>query len=70
MPIKIKVECDPDEYPAYEIRALFCDEAARKPTANRNPLTETPFNELLKKISQTAFDEGRRFEQTHPELKS
>jgi hypothetical protein len=47
---------------ATEIRTLFCRESADMNPPDRNPLVETRFNELLDRIAQEAFNEGRLFE--------
>lgn len=62
MSIKIEVTYTPDEPLAGSIRTLFCRESKGK----GNPLLETGFNELLQRIAQAAFDEGRRFERGQP----
>jgi hypothetical protein len=69
MPVSINVKCDPDQTAASELRNLICRESAYVPTEKpRNPLMETNFNELLERVVQYAFDEGRRFEKKHPNL--
>lgn len=69
MPTKIEIkhtaECDGS---ALKIRVLFCDEAAKPPTPNRNPLIDTEFNKLLDEIVQEAFDEGREFQRKNSKL--
>lgn len=69
MPIQINVKCSPASVYADEIRGLLCRESATPNPSGRNPLTETNFNELLELITQTAFDEGRRFAVNYPNIK-
>jgi hypothetical protein len=59
--IKETVEYSPDGDYAMEIRTLFCRVAAAKASAE-NPLIETNFNDLLDKVAQEAFDDGRAYE--------
>ena len=48
------------------IRTLFCRESSATNPPERNPLIETKFNDLLEKIAQEAFDEGRAYERKRP----
>lgn len=66
MSYQVEVKCKPDQSLAYDIRVLFCQQAEAKPDGS-NPLISTQFNELLDKIVQTAFDEGRQFQRAFPE---
>ena len=68
MPIDINVKCKPEESLGGRIRVLLCQESSLQGLPDRNPLTETNFNALLDGIAQAAFDEGRRFENKHPNL--
>lgn len=63
MPTRIEIKHLPDEEHAIAIRTLFCRECG-KTTGEKNPLID----ELLNKISQAAFDEGRLFERKHGPL--
>lgn len=57
------VKYSPDNDVATEIRILFCKVASSRaypPTIN--PLIETNFDDLLQKVAQAAFDEGRAYE--------
>lgn len=56
------VQYSPDSDDGTRIRVLFCRESAAKNSSDRNPLIETDFNDLLQKLTQTAFDEGRVYE--------
>ncbi|WP_321276944.1 hypothetical protein [Thiomicrorhabdus indica] len=67
MPVVINVKCYPDSKTAAEIRTLFCTTYSEKP-ADKNPLAETNFNDLLAQIAQKAFDEGRRFQLEHKDI--
>ena len=65
MATHVIVSCDPDLHLATQIRTLFCRQFHIE---TPNPLTETNFNDLLQKIAQKAFDEGRRFQKEHGDL--
>lgn len=61
--IKEIVEYSPDGDAAGEIRTLFCKVASSKDYPPEiNPLIETNFNVLLRKVAQEAFDDGRAYE--------
>lgn len=60
--IKEIVEYSPDSEEVMEIRVLFCKVALEAYPPTKNPLVETIFNDLLQKIAQKAFDEGRAYE--------
>ena len=60
--IKETVEYSPDSDDSMRIRVLYCRESSATNLPERNPLIETDFNDLLQKITQTAFDEGRAYE--------
>jgi hypothetical protein len=49
-----------------KLRILFCRESAATNPPERNPLIETSFNDLLQKLAQKAFDEGRAYERKRP----
>lgn len=68
MTVKITVTFEDSSYDA-ELRTLLCDVARRKPDGPFNPLANTPFNNLLKKSQQQAFEAGRDFAEEHPKLK-
>ena len=51
---------------AMRVRMLFCRESSATNPPERNPLIETKFNDLLEKIAQEAFDEGRAYERKRP----
>ena len=59
--IKEIIEYSPDGDAAMEIRTLFCRVAAAK-ASDENPLVGTNFNDLLQKVAQEAFDDGRAYE--------
>lgn len=61
--IVVKYKHPSDDPDAFELRTLFCKEDK----TGRNPLIETPFNALLEKICQTAFDEGREYQRKQKE---
>lgn len=65
--INIIVKYTPDGNEANELRALLCMVARKPPTIGGSPLTETNFNELLDQVAQQAFDDGRRFNESHPD---
>lgn len=67
MTIKITVTFEDSSYDG-ELRTLLCDVARRK-SDGTNPLANTPFNNLLKKSQQQAFEAGRDFAEEHPKLK-
>lgn len=64
--IKEIVEYSPYGDVAQEIRTLFCKIALADYHSEKNPLIETNFNDLLQKVAQEAFDEGRVYERQHP----
>ena len=66
MAVKIEVKCDPDDALAMEIRTLFCHETGQTDRGSLPALQK--FNRLLDSITQSAFDEGRRFAKQHPKI--
>jgi len=58
--VSIKVSYQIDD--GNTIRVLLCQVAAAQPKEGWNPLTDTPFNDLLDRIAENAFQAGRRYE--------
>jgi hypothetical protein len=59
--VKVKVEyvaCGED---VQRLRTILCN-AQRSEDHDANPLTQTIFNEMLERVAQEAFDEGRKYE--------
>lgn len=68
MTIRIQkiIKCNPhDGGDTAELRRLFCEVALDEKEKWRleNPLVETKFNSILKRIVQEAFDDGIFYEQ-------
>ncbi len=59
--VVIKYQLPSDDSDASEMRGILC-RAHISQSSDTNPLTTTPFNELLAKICQKAFDEGREYQ--------
>lgn len=68
MSVFIEITCRPHDGKAAEIRGILCNET-KIVKDGRNPLIETKFNVILGEIAQAAFDEGRCFERSNPDLK-